>query len=54
MINRFTGSFGDMTFCDTTRCLHQGSRVLKGKRIMMMMVYSNTQMKGDKSAEILI
>ena len=53
-INRFTGSFGDITFCDTTRCLHQGSRVSRGYRIMLMMVFSNTQMKGDKSSEILI
>ena len=50
---KFIGNFGNIVFCDTTRCLHQGSRVRKGYRLMLLLVYSLTNMEKDKASIIL-
>tara|TARA_Y100000589_G_scaffold317772_1_gene344311 strand:- start:12755 stop:13498 length:744 start_codon:yes stop_codon:yes gene_type:complete len=50
---KFTGSIGDILFCDTSNCLHQGSRVEKGYRIMLMLVYASNTMPNDKASLIL-
>jgi hypothetical protein len=37
------GEVGDAMVVDTMRCLHQGSRIEKGNRLLVMLAFSNTE-----------